>query len=340
MFREVFYLALCSVACVFCEQFKSPATIKVSNSVNDLSNSIGNFSLEILYETAKLQGNQENLIVSPITVWTTLAVIAEGAGGRTFLQIANITRLPKNVNRMRNSLQNIFKYLLVNTSTVELDQMNSLFVDNSVTIERDYKEDISTFYKTQLIPVNFTDTKKTAAAINQYAQHITRNRITNLVDEASIADSVMLLASGIYFKGQWSVPFNVTSTEKRPFYDSNGKNIGEVNMMYNRHVYPFANIKELQARVIELPYGVEGRLSMLIMLPHHNVTLYDMFLNFRDTNLTFNKVFQELRLIQEEFGDDEVDCFIPRFKIESSLVLDRVLKELYVSDMFDQRLAQ
>lgn len=341
MYREIIcVLLVCCVLSVTNAQRTSTTVAPVPQHLKEaMSTAIGNFSLEVLYFTSKAQGEM-NLILSPITIWTALAVIAEGASDRTYTQIKEAARLPKNLNLLHNGFSEILKHLLVNTSTITLNQINYLFVDKTIALERDFMDSIMEHFKTALFSVNFKDTVKTAHSINQFTDHITHGRIKSIVEEATISDSVMLLASAIYFKGQWTIPFNVSSTTKKPFYDANDRKIGEVNMMYNRHTYPFANIKELQARVIELPYGVEERLSMLILLPNQNITLDRMFLNFLNAQLTFDKIFKELRMLQETFGDDEVDCFIPRFKIEASLQLENVLQEMGIFDVFDSKLSR
>lgn len=339
MCREIYLLILVyGIALVWGQKVAPappPAPAPIPNRPSSLSQRIGNFSLEFLYRVSQAHGDTENLIISPITVWTVLAVISEGATGNTYEEIRKTARIPKFVEQLHINYQENLKWLTVNSPTVQLEQVNTLFADKNNSLERDYKDLISRVYRTQMIPVDFKDSTTTANLINRYVQEVTRGRIQSLVDESTIADSKMLLASALYFKGQWTAPFNSTSTIPKPFYDSNDKIIGQVNMMYNRYTYPFANIKQLQARVIELPYGNEGRLSMLIMLPHPNVTLENMFLNFQLSSLSFKKVFHELRLAKEEYAEDEVDCFIPRFKIESHLTLDTALKRMGIYDMFD-----
>lgn len=348
MCRALLLLVIFSVISLICGQIKGQtkqASVDVPPEVlrKGLSTRIGNFSLEILYNTAKESGTKTNLIMSPVTVWSVLAIMAEGAEGPTYEEITRAARIPfveEHLIHVRKSFTSTMKYLTVNTSTVQLAQVNLLFADNSQQLERDYKDLITDSYKTQIMSVNFADTKKTAKVINDIAKRATQNKIPNLVEESGLADTQMLLASALYFKGQWTSPFNRSSTQKKTFYDANEKVLGEVNMMYNRFTYPFANMKELQARVVEIPYGVEDRLSILIMLPNPNVTLEDMFLNFIKTSLTFDTIFKELKISKDEFGEDEVDLFLPRFKIESNLRLDSALQLMGAHKMFDSKLAE
>lgn len=328
------------ICVVFCHGQSSEPADNVTTLHNGLSEKIGNFSVELLYHTATLQPEGENMIMSPLTVWTTLAVISEGASGRTKYEINNALRLStRNQNSTRQSFGEIGRWLKVNTSTVELEKFNAIFVDHLKLLNEEFRGTSKNFYETGMVTLNFTDNENSANYVNTVISNFTHGRINNIVDSSYFKDASMVLASAVYFKGQWTVPFNKSNTMKQAFYDSNGKQIGEVNMMYNRHTYPFSNIKELQARVIELPYGKENRLSMIIMLPNTGVSLQSMFKNFQ--NVTMDSFFESLRLSKEEFADDEVDCFIPRFKIESNIDLTDVLtNRMAIQALFDMSRAR
>ncbi|KAI5631597.1 serpin (serine protease inhibitor) domain-containing protein [Phthorimaea operculella] len=321
-------------------QLPSTESPVVTNLHNGLTERVGNFSIELLYHTSKLHDKGLNLIMSPITVWTVLAVISEGATGHTASQINHALRIsPKHRNATRVGFQSIYEWLQVNTSTVELAKVNAIFMDQTKLVQSDFISLAESIYKTKALAMDFKDGEKTANTINEAISKVTHGRIPKLVTSNDFSETPMILTSALYFKGQWTIPFNASSTTKMPFYNSTGQKIGDVNMMYNRFTYPFSNIKELQARVIELPYGKENRLSMLIMLPNPGVSLEQMFFNFGSVPL--DTVFKELRVSKEEYGDDEVDCFLPRFKIESNLDLTNVLSNsMGIVDLFDQRNAR
>lgn len=334
-------LVLCVASVALC--CGQPLQNPVENNTglhNGLSEKIGNFSIEILFHTSKTLQEGDNFIMSPITVWSVLAVIAEGAAGDTRNEINNVLRLSaRNKESTRTGFRNITQWLQVNTGTVKLAKINAIFVDKDRLPLPEFTEISKNYYQTEMVTLDFKDSARSANILNQAISNITHGKIPNMVDASYFQDSQMVLTSALYFKGQWAMPFNASSTEKMPFYDSKGQKIGEVNMMYNRHTYPFSNIKELQARVIELPYGNENRLSMLIMLPNPGVSLEDMFSNFKNVNL--DTFFEELRVSKEEYSDDEVDCYIPRFKIQSDIDLTNVLKNrLGIQELFDQSRAK
>ncbi|KAJ0171744.1 hypothetical protein K1T71_012507 [Dendrolimus kikuchii] len=305
---------------------------------NSLTDKIGNFSIELLYHTA-VHENRQNLIMSPFTVWTTLAVISEGATGATRMQINHAIRIfYKNRERDRSFYKSIAQWLVVKTNTINLAKANIMAINSANNPNQDYQEIAKTNYDVDVWPMDFSSNSVAAENFNGYIKNVTRGLITNAVDSTSFVDTPMVLASVLYFKAQWTAPFNASSTTVMPFYDENNQKIGEVNMMYNRYTYGFANMKHLKARVLELKYGIEDRLSMIIMVPHFGVSLEDMFRNFLTVQL--DSFFEELRVSKEEYSEEEVDCFLPRFKIDSNIDLSEILKErMGIVDMFDPRKA-
>lgn len=328
--KLVFCVALCYGQTLLQEPLENNTGLH-----NELSERIGNFSIEVLFHTAKTLGNEQNFIMSPITVWSAMAVIAEGASGDTRNEINNALRLSLRVrDGTRLGFRNITQWLQVNTNTVKLAKINAIFVDKERLPLPDFQEIAKNFYQTEMITLDFKDSDNAARLLNSAVSNFTHGKIPNLVDPSYFQNTQMVLTSALYFKGQWTVPFNSTYTARMPFFNSNGDKIGEVNMMSNRNNYPFANIGQLQARVIELPYGNENRLSMLIMLPNRGVSLEDMFANFKNVNL--DVLFEELRVAKEQYSEDQVDCFIPRFKIESDLDLTNVLRNQFgINELFD-----
>lgn len=310
-----------------------------TNVDRKVSEKIGNFSLELLYHTSK-ESKNINLLLSPVNVWTVLAVFYEGAVGETASQIGTLIRLSRKYqNITRHGFNEIYQWLQVNTNTVEVAKVNAIFLDEQSLLQNDFQELADDVYKTKILALDFSDKQKAANAINKDITWSTRGQITHVVDGDDLDETSLLVISSLYFKGQWTFPFSRTLTVRMPFLDNNGQEIGEVNMMYNRYNYQVANIKELQARVIEIPYGIGNQLSMLIVLPNPGVSLENMFLNFLKVHL--HTVFEELQLSKQRFSEEQVDLFLPRFKIESDLDLSYVfLNRMGIHDLFQKEKAR
>lgn len=51
------------------------------------------------------------------------------------------------------------------------------------------------------------------------------------------------------------MPFDKKRTREMPFFDSERKEIGKVNMMFNLAPYSNLYFRDLESEIVELPYG-------------------------------------------------------------------------------------
>jgi serine protease inhibitor len=65
-----------------------------------------------------------------------------------------------------------------------------------------------------------------------------------------------VIANGNFFKGKWLFPFNSNNTVREKFYDDNGMELGEVEMMHQNSHFRYSYVSELGAKVVELQYEV------------------------------------------------------------------------------------
>lgn len=85
--------------------------------------------------------------------------------------------------------------------------------------------------------------------------------------------------------------------------------------MHQRNVFPFATINALDASVLELPYGKEDRLNMLLILPRRNSTLTTVFENLRQFDIA--KINTEIHKYDntDDYDETEVELTLPKFNI-------------------------
>lgn len=105
-------------------------------------------------------------------------------------------------------------------------------------------------------------------------------------------------------------------------------------MMYQIGSFPAASIPALNATVLELPYGVENRLCMLILLPYktrHLSTVFDKLADY-----TIEMIVNEVHKYDQDEDPDEneVEISLPRFTITSDLNLNTALETMGITDLF------
>lgn len=313
------------------QQQESVPTVTAMDIRNRISVAIGNLTVEMLYHAAKAIPEVENVNIAPQALWNLLAALVNGAAGKTKDQIRFAARLSKSKTE-EPQISQLNKLL---QTTEDLIRISAILLNKGVLLERDFRDDALSIYDTTVEELDLKDKDNTAAAINEKVSNKTGGKIRKLVDPSYFEDPSAVLVSETYFQGHWTSPFDPRETSVMSFFDSNGLDIGDVPMMYNRFKYPFvADLKELQARVIELPYGKEKGLSMLVMLPNSKVTMENLFFNVANTGLDI--IFRELEKSLEVNEGWEVDCLLPKFRIETEILMNSMLKKMGIYDMFDK----
>lgn len=127
----------------------------------------------------------------------------------------------------------------------------------------------------------------------------------------------------------------MTQTRDQPFYRENGEYLAHVPMMSQRSAFPLAMINALDATILELPYGEQDRLAMLLIYPRQNTTLTSVFHKLHSFDI--ERIHHELHRYDntEDFEETEVELYLPKFNIDSDLELRTVLEHLGIADIFD-----
>ncbi|CAH2098417.1 unnamed protein product [Euphydryas editha] len=295
-----------------------------------------NFSIELLHHT-QLE-TDGHVVISPFGIWSLMTGISLGATGNSRSQLAKAFLLPKNQNTILNGYKNLTKTVLEpSTQGVKLASKNFVFIDKGFVIYPDFERALTSDFEATLIELDFKN-PTSAAKIANTAIESSGATVSNVLRSDDFEKSRMIVTNVISFKGLWSSPFNESETNIEKFYDENKMEIGEVKMMYQRAMLPYSNIQSMRASIVELPYGNDQKYSMLIMLPYPKVSVSEVYQKL--SVITLRDIFARLESDIKEFGLEEVDLKIPRFKISTNVVLNKPLNSMGVIDIFSPKLAK
>ena len=133
--------------------------------------------------------------------------------------------------------------------------------------------------------------------------------------------------NAIYFKANWDKQFEKKDTKSGAFRITNEKNV-QVPLMYISKLKTMLGFsEELQNNAIELPY-VKNEMSMFIILPDDKVT------NLQEVEgkLTTSHIANAEKTFAMRRQD--VNVWLPRFKLDESLSLSETLSALGMDEMF------
>ncbi|XP_034109226.1 serine protease inhibitor 77Ba [Drosophila albomicans] len=311
------------------------------NSFNDdtlrsIAQGAQEFGLDLLNRIAVVveQANRD-FMISPFSVWSLLILLFEAADGRTYEQLRQGLRINVSPEELRSVYRVWSSYLNVKTTTIEVASLQVLYVDTSSPVKSSYR-DVVQNYGVQPEEVDFY-ARETVQLINDAANRTTRGLIPYTVLPQQIYGAKMFMMSTLFFKGQWKFPFNESRTRVENFYDESGGVLGQVPMMVQEGNFAYVtNIQGLDGYVLELPYGTQDRLSMIVVLPKRGFKLSDISANLK--NLGLAPILQRIAKFRREASEDnEVEVLLPKFTTQTDFNLKQILTEMGIRDVFDQK---
>ncbi|CAG2178567.1 unnamed protein product [Oppiella nova] len=169
--------------------------------------------------------------------------------------------------------------------------------------------------------------QKSVDVINEDIKSATNGKIDKILGEIE-SNTAMILANALYFKGLWKKQFKKERTQMDVFTTYDNKSLA-VQMMYHNSKYPFGYSRQLNARAVELSYENSDTL-MVVVLPEVNNSLKQI--GDKLTIKSLNQLVSSMHTI-------EVELYLPKFKVESSLELIPPLQHIGIKSVFDAKSA-
>lgn len=207
---------------------------------------------------------------------------------------------------------------LQNSSAATVEIANIMFPDLKFRIVENYVEESRTYFKAEVQKLDYSEPSSSAKQINHFVENATNLRIKDIISEHDLKpNTALVLANTLYFKSAWNYKFD--TTRMTPFHLITNVQTN-VSMMYNLGYFPWAEIDELDAQVVALPY-VDRRYNMLIILPNAKDGIIALEDKIKTINLESLHNKLELRFAH---------VFLPKFKVQSEIKADVLFKEVSI----------
>ncbi|XP_026845457.1 serine protease inhibitor 77Ba [Drosophila persimilis] len=296
------------------------------------------FGLDLLQRiSVEVHKSNRDFMISPFSVWSLLVLLYEGASGATYEQLRRALRINVEDEKLRAVYQVWSTYLNTKTATIEVASLQAVYTDKALPVKSAYR-DVVKNYNVQPVEVDFYS-PNTVHQINEASNRTTRGLIPYTVLPQDIYGAKMFLLSSLFFKGQWKFPFNQSATRMEPFYNENDEVITNIPMMVQEANFSYAtNIQGLDGYVLELPYGAQDRLSMIVILPKRGFKLNDVANNLKALGLS--PILQRLADFKRTSSEDnQVEVLMPKFTTTTDFTLKGVLGQMGIRDLFDENSA-
>ncbi len=269
-----------------------------------------------------------NLLLSPYSISTALAMTYAGARGGTEAEMARVLHFTLPQKRLHSS----FAALISQLSDPKTERPYQLSVANRLWGQKGYRflkpflDATRENYGAGLEQVDFVgNTEQARLAINQWVEEQTQEKIKDLIAKGVLNRlTCLVLTNAIYFKGNWKTQFDEKKTREAPFAVKPDEKIS-VPMMHIEARFKFAQLPDLQ--VLEMSDAGDD-LTMLVLLPKAVDGLAEL-----EKALTVGKLKEWTGRLRPR----KVSVFLPKFTMTCKFELKKVLVAMGMPQAFSGR---
>lgn len=268
------------------------------------------FSVKLLQSTCE---EEENTLVSPMSVLSALAMTANGARGETRSQMENT--LGGTVEQLNGALTGLGQ-----------EEDSPLYLANSIwfaeggriTPNPDFLQINADYYRAGVFEAPFDQT--TVTDINRWVKEHTHGMVEEILKKIP-HDTVMYLINALAFEAEWENPYQKDDVWQQAFTNQVGE-VQQVSMMHSEETF---YLRDDQAQGF-MKYYQGGRYAFVALLPDKGISVLD-YVEGLDG--------QQLKKLLENPKSVPVVATMPKFESEMEVDLREVLKEMGMDLPFD-----
>ncbi|MFI3170506.1 MAG: serpin family protein, partial [Faecalibacterium sp.] len=285
---------------------------------NSQAEEIMQFSLDVF----SAQVEQENLLISPLSITYALAMTANGAQGETLAQMEQA--FGTDIASLNEYLY-AYQVNLPEGEQYQVNLANSIWLKDSVglRVQEEFLQTNVDYYDAQVFQTPFDDTL--AKQINTWVSQQTDGMIEQMIDDVS-DDAVLYLINALSFDAQWETVYQSSAVRTDTFTNYDGTTT-QTEMMYGTE-YSYFTMEN--AVGFKKSYEDE-RYSFVAILPEEGMDI----ITFVEEELDGELLCAAL----QNTSTDTVLTAIPKFSVEYEASFVDTLISLGIEDAFDASLA-
>ncbi len=262
-----------------------------------------------------------NLFISPLSVSMALGMTLNGAADSTYDAMKNTLELQGlTEDEINQAYKDLIELLINLDEKVVMNIANSIWIEDNFSVLQPFIDVNKTYFDAEVESFDVAD-PNAVNIINEWVEDKTNGKIKDIID--IIPPNIALyLINAIYFNGTWTYEFDKNDTKDEPFYNLDNST-STIPLMSMNATLPAFFMDSLS--VVDIPYG-DSLFSMTVVLPNNKNDINKLAESI--TNDTWNEWLCQLTA-------QELDLYLPKFKLEWDDNLKDVLTELGMGIAFD-----
>ncbi|WP_422658052.1 serpin family protein [Paenibacillus sp. EC2-1] len=268
------------------------------------------FGLRIHQALSKLETG-ENVLISPYSLSTGLALAYNGSAGETAQQMQTVLGWNDMGLKQVNAANSQLRSILEHGGGVTLNIANSVWIQNDFVMKESYLNTVKDGYGAEVKATDLGQ-QESINIMNNWVSEKTNGMIKEVYSKPQ--DAKAILINAVYFNGGWMDEFNPQLTEDKDFTLADGT-VKKVPMMKQEQGFGYKESDKWQA--VRLPYG-DGRMHMLVVVPSKDSSLEELH----------KQLWQDPSVWRSDYEFETIKLELPRFKAELSDKLSEKLIDI------------
>ncbi|XP_061579052.1 probable serpin E3 [Cololabis saira] len=296
-----------------------------------------------LYQTLTGVENDSNLILSPVSVSFSLALLQLGARGNTRAQLEGALGYNVHDAHVRDFLLRWQGNVSSSGQGTWLQQTCTLLVQSGVQLLTEFTQHASAWANTSVVRANFSQPSHAGSRPEGWGAGPSGGSSGEPSGSSGSGEAQaeaqaeagwwghrlqVALVNTVAFRGVWQKQFMSSHTQNLPFLLADGTAV-KVPMMYQVAEVSFGQFRtagDLRYTVLELPY-LGRALSLQLVLPSDRKA--------RLAALEAQLSARQLASWDTGLRRTKMDIFLPRFRMQNKFNLRSVLPAMGISDAFN-----
>ena len=200
-----------------------------SQGFTELNSAAGEFAADFAARAYSAYSGDKNFAVSPVSVFSALALAAECSAGDTQAEL--LSALGTDYNKLSSNYLSLYRSVFKESETALATMSNSLWLDSSVQADGKRTDALAEKYGSYSYSADFMEDNRNA---NLAVKHFVKEQTNGLIDKNFNFDqyTIFTLINTLYVKDTWNIfgdELKLTS-DKYAFKQSDGKT-KSVNLM-------------------------------------------------------------------------------------------------------------
>ena len=268
----------------------------------------------------------ENVLISPLSVLSALAMTANGAEGDTLSQMEDVMGMTKD---------EVNAYLYTYVFRLPQDDKNKLTLANSIwfkddgafTVKDDFLQVNADYHNADVYKAPFNE--ETVRDVNNWVNEKTDGMIPEILDGID-QGSVMYLVNALLFDAEWAGIYYDDHVKEAKFTNEDGTE-RDVELMYSsENVFLEDDDAKGFIKYYDYTYTDEKKYAFVALLPNEGVSVSEYVASLDG---------EKLSAMLKDPVKCRVNTAIPKFDTNYSVDMADVLSGMGMSEAFDSRKA-